>query len=63
MNIFSPTTFTWWQLGLLKWAVLLIGIAVGALWPAVFAPYAAILTVVGLIISIYLGIVWFTTKQ
>ncbi len=58
MNIFSSTTFTWWQLGLLKWAVFLIGIAVGASWPEIFAQNAVILLVIGLCISVYLFIVW-----
>ncbi|CAN5711124.1 hypothetical protein BH11PAT2_BH11PAT2_08770 [soil metagenome] len=62
MNIFKSTNFTWWQLGLLKWAVLFIGIAIGATWPEVFAPYASLLVVVGLVISLYLVIVWYRNK-
>jgi hypothetical protein len=58
MNIFKSTRFTWWQLGLLKWAVLFIGIAVGATWPEVFAPYAVQLLILGLIASCYLSVVW-----
>ncbi len=58
MNIFKSTQFTWWQLGLLKWAVLFIGIAIGATWPEVFARYATILLVVGLLMSVYLGVIW-----
>ncbi len=59
MNIFKPTTFTWWQLGLLKWAVLFIGIVIGSLWPTVFSKYALILLAVGFVIGVYLTIVWF----
>lgn len=62
MNIFKPTTFTWWQIGLLKWAVFFIGIVVGAQWPEVFAPYAALLLVLGLLISLYLVTVWVRNK-
>lgn len=58
MNLFKSTKFTWWQLGLLKWAVLFIGVAVGATWPELLAPYALVLLVIGLIISVYLGVVW-----
>lgn len=58
MNIFSSTTFTWWQLGLLKWAVFLIGIAIGASWPEIFAHYAIVLLVIGLLISVYLFYAW-----
>jgi hypothetical protein len=59
MNIFHSTTFTWWQMALFKWAVLFIGIAIGTTWPEVFAPYVATLLIIGLVISIYLGAVWF----
>ncbi|MBU0749991.1 hypothetical protein KKH15_00545 [Patescibacteria group bacterium] len=62
MNIFSSTTFTWWQLGLVKWAVLFIGIAIGAYWADVFVPYVIHLMVVGLAISAYIFIVWLQKK-
>lgn len=58
MNIFKSTTLTWWQLGLLKWAVLAIGIAVGAEWAEVFTPYTLVLVVAGLVVSLYLALVW-----
>ncbi len=63
MNIFKPTTFTWWQLGLLKWAILFIGIVIGSLWPKVFMPYALALLIIGLVISVYLLYVWFQNKN
>ncbi len=62
MNIFKSTIFTWWQIGMLKWAVLFIGIAIGATWPEVFNKYVALLLVVGLMLSVYLGVVWFRGK-
>ena len=58
MNIFKPTTFTWSQLGSLKWASIFMGIAIGATWPNVFAPYAIALFVVGLALAIPPGIAW-----
>jgi hypothetical protein len=58
MNLFTPTTFTWEQLGLLKWGVLLIGIAIGAWWPDIFSPYAVWLVVLGLIFCIPPARVW-----
>lgn len=62
MNIFKPTNFTWWQFGLLKWAVLFIGLAIGSTWPSLFAPYALMLAVLGLLVSCYLTIVWLRGK-
>ena len=59
MDIFKPTSFTWWQLGLLKWAVLLIGIAIGSTWPTIFGQYALILLIIGLVFSCYLAVIWF----
>ncbi len=58
MNLFKPTTFTWEQLGLLKWGVLLIGIAIGAEWPDAFTPYVLPLVVVGLILCIPPALAW-----
>jgi len=62
MNIFTSTRFTWWQLGILKWAILFFGIAIGSYWPEVFAPYALLLLGVGIIAGIYLGFVWMRGK-
>jgi len=58
MNIFKPTTFTWEQLGLFKWGIFLIGIAAGAMWPAVFSKYVWVLFVLGLILCISPTITW-----
>lgn len=63
MNIFFHSdSFTWWQLDLLKWAVLFIGISVGSLWPEIFARYAIFLLIIGLLISAYLGYVWLRSR-
>lgn len=59
MNIFKSTKFTWWQLGILKWTTLFFGLAIGSLWPTIFAPYATILLGVAIIAAIYLGFIWF----
>jgi len=32
MNLFKSYTFTWWQIGILKLALLSIGIVIGAYW-------------------------------
>ena len=58
MKIMSSTTFTWYQVGALKWAVLFIGIAIGATWPEILAAYAVKFLVVGLLLSLYVGSVW-----
>ena len=58
MNLFSPTTFTWEQLGLFKWGVFLIGIAVGAFWPGIFYPYSLALVGIGIILCVPPTIAW-----
>lgn len=62
MDIFKSTRFTWWQLGLLKWATLFFGLGIGSLWPEVFAPSALVLIGVGILAGIYLGFVWLKNK-
>lgn len=62
MNIFKKTTLTWWQVSLLKWAVFLIGVAVGATWPELFAKYTTAFVCIGLLISIYLFKIWISNK-
>jgi len=63
MNLFKPRKLTWWQVDLLKWAVLFIGIAIGATWPGVFAPYVTLLLALGFLLSIYLLVVWMRAKR
>ncbi len=58
MNILKPTTLTWYEVGALKWAVFLIGIAVGATWPELFAKYVLHMIFVGAILTVYLTVVW-----
>lgn len=58
MKILSSTTFTWYQVGALKWALLLIGIVIGSTWSELFALYALRLLVLGLALSAYVAVVW-----
>lgn len=62
MNIFKSGTLKWWQVSILKLAVLCIGIAVGAHWPLVFAPHTVTLVVVGIVLGLYLLFPWFGKK-
>jgi hypothetical protein len=36
MTVFKSFTFAWWQLGVLKLALLSLGVVVGSTWPEVF---------------------------
>ena len=57
MNIFKNYTYSWWQVGLLKLALLCFGVVIGAYWHEVFSQYFTILLVVGVILAIYIGFV------
>ena len=58
MNILKSITLTWWQVGLLKWSVFIIGIVFGATWSELFSPYTLKLLLIGLVLGGYLGYVW-----
>jgi hypothetical protein len=51
---FKSYTFTWWQIGIFKLALLAIGVAIGAYWSAFFKNYLALLIIIGVISSAYI---------
>lgn len=55
MNIFKDRAFKWWQVGLLKGALLAFGLAIGANWPEIFAPYTTLLIIIGAVLGIYIA--------
>ena len=61
MDIFRNYTFTWWQVGLLKLALLSLGIAIGAYCQATFLPYTTVLVVLGIGIGAYIA--WVSFRQ
>lgn len=58
MNIFKSFTLKWWQAGLFKWGVFLLGIVVGAYWPAFFSAYIPFILITAIIFLIYSTYVW-----
>jgi len=61
MDIFRDYTFTWWQVGLLKLALLSLGIAIGSYCQATFLPYSTVLAILGLGLGAYIG--WISFRQ
>lgn len=59
MAIFREYKYTWWQIGVFKLALLTLGIAIGAYWADVFAPYIGVLIVLGLALGIYIAVISF----
>jgi hypothetical protein len=58
MSIFKSFTLTWWQGALFKWGIFLLGIAVGALWPAIFGSYVPVLITIAIVFLAYVTTVW-----
>jgi len=61
-TLFTPVTFTWWQVGLFKLSLLSLGVLVGATWPGVFADWRAVLGVLFVVPAFYVTSVWFTQR-
>jgi len=58
MNIFGKGTFTWWQMGMFKFSVLALGIAIGAYWSDIFLSYLGALLALSILIGVYIGYLW-----
>lgn len=58
MNIFKGKILKWWQVSILKLSLLSIGIAIGAQWNNFFAPYIALLAIIGVLLGIYIASIW-----
>ena len=58
MNVFKSFTLTWWQGALFKWGIFLFGIAIGALWPAVFNASIPTLIIIAVVSLAYVTYVW-----
>jgi zinc transporter ZupT len=57
-SIFKTLTFKWWQVGLFKWGMLTLGVAVGTYWYGFFAPYLAALLGFAAICLLYITYLW-----
>ncbi len=62
MNIFRNYTFTWWQVGILKLALLSLGIAIGSYCANTFLPYIPILIILAFALGIYIAFVSFRQR-
>lgn len=62
MKVFGKYKMDWWEVGLLKLAMFLLGIVVGAYWYGFWMPYLTIMLVVGIILALYLLYTWMIGK-
>lgn len=58
MNIFKDVIFSWWQIGLLKFSLLAIGLAIGSHFADSLEPYFWHLLIIGFALGLYLTMVW-----
>jgi hypothetical protein len=58
MSLFKSKMLSWWQIGIVKFSVFCIGIAIGAYWSAVFLPYVTTLLIVGIAVGLYAVFFW-----
>ena len=53
MKLFKAYTFSWWQMGVLKLALLAIGAAIGAYWHEFFGANLTTLIIIAAIATVY----------
>lgn len=58
MNLFRSKTLSWWQVGIIKGAVLCIGIAIGAYWSNAFVAHVTTLVSLGVVLGIIGAVMW-----
>jgi len=54
MDLFKNYTFTWWQIGIFKLALLSLGVAIGAYWSEFWSSYLIALIVIAVVASAYI---------
>jgi len=57
MKLFKSYTLTWWQIGILKLALLAAGTAIGAYWHGFFGANLMALVVIAVVASAYVAYV------
>lgn len=62
MDFFRNYIFTWWQVGILKLALLSLGIAIGSFFANTFLPYFTVLIALALVLGIYIAFVSFRQR-
>lgn len=62
MNPFHDYTFQWWEVSILKFALLLFGIAIGAYWSDIFTDWIVLIFILALILGIYSSYAAFKQK-
>lgn len=59
MNIFKTQRLTWWQIGILKFSLLSLGITIGVWYSEILTSYVVAFLCIGLVLGLYSALVWF----
>jgi len=63
MTIFKNYTYSWWQIGLFKLALLSLGIVIGVYWKEIFSQYINVFLGIGIVLSLYIMSVSFKQQS
>ncbi len=58
MKLLKDKNMQWWEIGLIKVAVFLISIAIGAHWATFFKPHALVLGIAGIVVGLASLYLW-----
>jgi len=58
MKLFKTILMNWREIGLIKFTMLFVGIAIGSTWSSVFASYALIIFTIAIVMGLYSLFSW-----
>jgi len=58
MKLFKTVLMNWREIGLIKFTMLFVGIAIGSTWSSVFASYALIIFTIAIVMGLYSLFSW-----
>lgn len=58
MQLLKTALMRWQEIGLIKFTMLFVGIAIGSTWAEFFTPYVPIIFLVALVMGIYALFSW-----
>lgn len=61
-NLFRPTLLEWWQMGILKFALVSVGVLLVIYFPKFFKKYKSMWWLIAIVGTVYLLFVWFSQK-
>ena len=60
MKLFKPYTYTWWQIGIFKMALLSVGAIIGSYWHVFFQNNLTVFVIIAIIGA---GYIWYVSLK